>query len=51
MDKLICSCGKKKYEFQDKCWSCDEKDKIKSIWDYECPTELKGQLKLGGFFG
>ena len=34
MDKLICSCGNKKYQFQEMCWSCDEKHKIKEIWDY-----------------
>jgi len=33
-NKLLCSCGKKKYIWQNKCWVCNEKDQIKQIWDY-----------------
>ena len=33
-DILLCSCGKKKYKWQDMCWSCEEKKEVKDIWSY-----------------
>jgi len=29
-----CVCGKEKYDFQELCWSCDEKKEIINIWEY-----------------
>ena len=40
-EKLVCSCGKKKYEWQDKCWICKEKDEVNQIWDY---SKEKGEV-------
>jgi len=33
-DKLLCVCGKKKYEWQNVCWVCKQKNEIKNIWSY-----------------
>jgi len=33
-DKLKCSCGKKKYEWQKECWICKERREVKEIWGY-----------------
>lgn len=58
--KYKCSCGEKfrlKHtlkEHQLKCKSVkkvDVEDKIISaLFEYECPEELKGQLKIGDYF-
>lgn len=33
-DKLKCDCGKSKYEFQDFCYNCKEKQEVEGIWEY-----------------
>lgn len=37
--KLVCSCGKKKYDWQDICWRCKESKETKEIWEYSKSNE------------
>lgn len=38
IEKLVCKCGRKKYAWQHKCWSCGEKEEIANIWEYAKET-------------
>ena len=40
MNKEICECGKKKYEFQDVCWTCKEKKEL--AYESEFAIENEG---------
>lgn len=32
--KKLCSCGKKKYDWQDVCWQCKDRQEAEKIWEY-----------------